>query len=124
MFGLNYTNNSKTAKKYLRAGPRTAIYFEPAEVKACIVTCGGLCPGLNVVVREIFNCLHSNYGIQDIYGIKYGYKGFYTYEWEKLTPEFVESIHHEGGTVLGSSRGGFNLEKILEAITTHGINQV
>jgi 6-phosphofructokinase 1 len=61
----------------LRAGPRKHNYFDPKNVKAAIVTCGGLCPGLNVVIREIYMSLYYNYGVRDIYGIRYGYKGFY-----------------------------------------------
>lgn len=77
------------------------------KVKACIVTCGGLCPGLNVVVRELVMSLRYNYGVQDIYGIKWGYSGFYDDEsWVRLTPEDVKEIHTQGGTVLGTSRGG------------------
>lgn len=70
--------------KFLRAGPRKHLYYHPNEVKAAIVTCGGLCPGLNVVIREIFMSLHFNYGVKDIYGIMYGYRGFYEYDWVKL----------------------------------------
>ena len=65
----------KSAKRWLKAGPRKQIYFNPKEVKAAIVTCGGLCPGLNNVIREIVNTLNTNYGVSEIYGIKYGYKG-------------------------------------------------
>jgi len=122
MFGPTYSTSD--LKRYLRAGPRKQLYFDPAEVKACIVTCGGLCPGLNVVIREVYNCLSANYGIKEVYGITYGYKGFYTYDWRQLTAEDVQPIHHQGGTMLGSSRGGFNLEKILDAITERGINQI
>ena len=122
MFGPQYPVTN--LKRYLRAGPRKLIYFKPSEVKACIVTCGGICPGLNVVIREIFNCLYYNYKISEVYGVKYGYRGFYSYDWELLTPESVKHIHHEGGTKLGSSRGGFDLEKIIDEITSHGINQV
>jgi len=61
----------------VRAGPRKHNYFNPKNVKAAIVTCGGLCPGLNVVIREIFMCLYYNYGVREIFGIKYGYRGFY-----------------------------------------------
>ncbi len=80
------------AKRFLRAGPRRHIYFDPKEVKAAIVTCGGLCPGLNVVIRELFMCLHFNYGVKEIYGIKFGYKGFYEYDWEELTVNKVSEI--------------------------------
>jgi len=71
------------------AGPRERIFFEPKLVKAAIVTCGGLCPGLNVVIRELTQTLHHNYGVNEIYGIKWGYKGFYsdpTNNWVRLIP--------------------------------------
>jgi 6-phosphofructokinase 1 len=112
------------AKKYLKAGPRKEIFFKPAEVRAAIVTCGGLCPGLNVVIRELVMCLWYNYGVKHIYGIKYGFKGFYSHEWEPLTPKVVVDIHHLGGTILGSSRGGFDSEKIIQAMKDNQINQV
>lgn len=108
----------------MKAGPRNHILFDPDEVKACIITCGGLCPGLNVVIREVFNSLWYNYKVKNIYGIKYGYKGFYTYDWVELSPHIVRNIHNVGGTVLGSSRGGFDLDKIINAIIEKGINQV
>jgi len=91
--------------KYLRAGPRKHIYFDPSQVTAAIVTCGGLCPGLNVVIREVFMCLNQNYGVKTIFGIRWGYRGFYDYEWETLTVERVMEIQNYGGTILGSSRG-------------------
>ena len=117
-------NPMSAVKKYLKAGPRNHIFFEPDEVRACIVTCGGLCPGLNVVIREIYNCLTYNYKVKSIYGIKYGYKGFYQYDWVELDSSKVKNIHNYGGTVLGSSRGGFDLEKMMNAIIEKGINQV
>ena len=111
-------------KKYLRAGPRKFIYFEPEEVIACIVTCGGLCPGFNVVIREVYNALTYNFSAKRVYGIKYGFKGFYSYEWEELNYDKVKGIHDLGGTILGSSRGGFHLEKIMNAIIEKKVNQV
>jgi 6-phosphofructokinase 1 len=66
------------AIKFIKAGPRSEIFNNPAKTKVCIVTCGGLCPGLNVVIRELFMCLHYNYKVEEIFGIKWGYKGFYT----------------------------------------------
>ncbi len=103
----------------MKAGPRKDIFYDPSKVKCAIVTCGGLCPGLNVVIREIVMSLWFNYEVKDIYGIKWGYKGFYTdieQNWIKLTPTVVSSIHKEGGTILGSSRGGFDEDKILNAL--------
>jgi len=92
-----------------------------------IVTCGGLCPGLNVVIREIVMSLAFNYEVKEIYGIKWGYKGFYTdtdKNWVRLNPKDVADIHKMGGTILGSSRGGFDGDKILAELTRRGINQV
>jgi len=118
------TEKIENAKRFLRAGPRKNLYFDSKEVKACIVTCGGLCPGLNVVIRELVRTLMINYHVKEVYGIKYGYKGFYDYEWENLTVESVNSIHKLGGTILGSSRGGFDLNKIMDKLIEKGINQV
>jgi len=63
--------------KFVKGGPRKEIFFRPEEVKAAIVSCGGLCPGLNVVIWEIYMCLHFSYGIDEIYGVKWGYNGFW-----------------------------------------------
>ena len=65
-----------------------------------------------------------NYGIRTIYGIKFGYRGFYEHDWEELSPTKVKNIHHLGGTTLGSSRGGFNLDKIMDSILSKGITHV
>jgi len=67
-----------TSIKFLKGGARKDLFFNPDDVKVAIVTCGGLCPGLNVVIREIFMSLWFNYEVREIYGIKWGYKGFYT----------------------------------------------
>jgi 6-phosphofructokinase 1 len=103
-----------------KAGPRQNIYFSPGHVHAGIVTCGGLCPGLNDVIRAITRCLWYRYGVQRITGIRFGYSGLLpetagpTVE---LTPDVVDDIHKIGGTVLGSSRGGGNrTEDIVDSI--------
>jgi 6-phosphofructokinase 1 len=91
-----------------KAGPRDRLFFDPARVRAAIVTCGGLCPGLNNVIRSAFLELYHNYGVKEILGIRYGYQGLDPVHGQppvRLTPEFVDSIQREGGTVLGSSRG-------------------
>ena len=82
---------------WLDAGPRRHIFFEPKNVKAAIVTCGGLCPGLNVVIREIYLCLKFLYGVEEVWGIQFGYEGFYKYDWVRLNNQDVKSIHFEGG---------------------------
>jgi 6-phosphofructokinase 1 len=124
--GSEYHNylDIANAIKFTKAGPRADNFCNPKMTKACIVTCGGLCPGLNVVIRELFMTLHYNYEVKDIFGIKWGYKGFYTdieNNWIKLTPELVKNIHKEGGTILGSSRGGFDADKILDSLQQQGI---
>ena len=84
-------------------------------MKAAIVTCGGLCPGINMVIRSIVWCLYNEYQVREIYGIKWGYRGFYEdypKNWINLDIESVRDIHKLGGTILGSSRGGFDAEKI------------
>lgn len=73
--------------KFIKSGPRKEIFFDPEETKVCIVTCGGLCPGLNTVIREITMSLWYNYEVREIYGVKWGYKGLYTdikNNWMKL----------------------------------------
>lgn len=104
---------SKSSRAYLRAGPRAELYFHPREVKAAIVTCGGLCPGLNNVIRDITLSLWNLYGVTTIYGIRGGFHGFYAFAQEDeclsegerrrmkpllLTPELVSGIHHWGGS--------------------------
>ncbi len=101
----------------MTAGPRENIFFDTNKVKAVIITCGGLCPGLNVVIRELVMTLHFSYEVREIYGIKWGYKGIYTdvdKNWIKLTPEKVSRIHKEGGTILGSSRGNVSADVLLD----------
>ena len=96
----------KTSKRYMKGGPRKYLYWKPDDVKAAIVTCGGLCPGINVVIRELVMSLWYNYGVTDIYGIKFGYKGFTIDQcWERLTPDKVKNIHNTGGSILAMARG-------------------
>ena len=109
--------------KYIKAGPRYHVALDNEKVKACIVTCGGLCPGLNVVIRELVMSLRYNYGVQDIFGIKWGYSGFYDDEsWVRLTNDDVKEIYTQGGTVLGTSRGGFDGQRIAAEMLKRGIN--
>uniref|UniRef100_A0A1D1Y4G8 ATP-dependent 6-phosphofructokinase n=1 Tax=Anthurium amnicola TaxID=1678845 RepID=A0A1D1Y4G8_9ARAE len=109
---------------FRRAGPRQKVYFESDEVHACIVTCGGLCPGLNTVIREIVCGLSHMYGAHRVLGIEGGYKGFYASNTIPLTPKSVDDIHKRGGTVLGTSRGGHDTSKIVDSIQDREINQV
>jgi len=111
---------------FQRSGPRLHIALDPSQVKVAIVTCGGICPGLNVVIRELVMSLYFNYGVRTIYGIKWGYSGFYMHEesWITLDPKYVADIHLQGGTILGTSRGGFDGVKITDSIEAKGINMI
>lgn len=116
--------NSPRGTHFRRAGPRQKVYFESDEVHACIVTCGGLCPGLNTVIREIVCGLSHMYGVTKILGIEGGYRGFYARNTISLTPKTVNDIHKRGGTILNTSRGGHDTSKIVDSIEDRGINQV
>ncbi|KAD4384835.1 hypothetical protein E3N88_25003 [Mikania micrantha] len=116
--------NDPRGVHFRRAGPRQNVYFSPDEVHACVVTCGGLCPGLNTVIREIVGALYHMYGVTRVLGIDGGYRGFYSKNTITLTPKVVNDIHKRGGTILGSSRGGHDKSKIVDSIQDRGINQV
>lgn len=108
-----------------KAGPREFLFFEPAKTKVAIVTCGGLCPGLNNVIRSIVNHLHYRYNVRRIIGIQYGYEGFiskYNHPVIDLTPEMVDAIHLTGGTMLGSSRGNQDVSQIVDTLEILNVN--
>ncbi len=115
--------------KYMeKAGPREYIYFNPAHATAGICTCGGLCPGLNDVIRAVVRCLWNRYGVRRIKGIQFGYKGFFAdqgYDTIDLNPDNVDTIHKIGGTYLGTSRGGGDrVSEIVDSIERMGINMM
>lgn len=115
------------SRVFLRAGPRRTLYFNAREVRAAVVTCGGLCPGLNNVVREVTKSLLNLYSAESVLGVRGGYWGFHdASEWQpmELTHEAVEGIQHKGGTILGSSRGGFDLDQTLHFCKRHRISQL
>jgi 6-phosphofructokinase 1 len=116
----------KSSRAFHRAGPRKLLHFDPSLVNAAIVTCGGLCPGLNNVIRELVHSLHNLYGAQNVWGITGGYHGFHNPEYAPvlLTNEMVENIHHEGGTILRTSRGGFEIDEILSFLRSKSISQL
>ena len=124
----NFTNCGKSGKvpvSFEKAGPRENIYFEPAKTKVGIVTCGGLCPGLNNVIRSIVLELYYRYGIRRVAGIQYGYEGLipdYNHEIVELTPSVVNTIHQSGGTFLGSSRGDQDVKKMVDTLEILNIN--
>ena len=108
------------------AGPREKIYFNPSHVHAAICTCGGICPGLNNVIRAVVRCLWYRYGVRRISGIQYGYLGLLeNSSWPliPLDPDVVDDIQEKGGTILGSARGGGKqVEEIVDSLERLNIN--
>ncbi|MBW1705592.1 MAG: ATP-dependent 6-phosphofructokinase [Deltaproteobacteria bacterium] len=101
------------------SGPREKIYFDPSKLKCGIVTCGGICPGLNDVIRAIVLSLFHHYGVQTVFGFRYGFEGLspkYRHVPLELTPEKVTDIHQSGGTILGSSRGPQDVSEMVDTL--------
>jgi len=118
-------HNTGTIASFENAGPRKKIFFNPETTRAAIVTCGGLCPGINNVIQGIVRMLNFQYGIKTIYGVRYGFEGLikrYGHSFIELTPAFVHDLHEKGGTVLGSSRGYQDEKEIVATLVEHGIN--
>ena len=106
-------------------GPRRKIFFDPSKTRVGIVTCGGLCPGLNDVIRALVLELWSHYGVRHIIGFRNGYQGFvarYGRPVLELTPERVSGINEYGGTVLGTSRGNQDPEEIVDCLEQLSVN--
>jgi len=109
------------------AGPRPMLYFDPRQVRAGIVTCGGLCPGLNNVIRSLYFGLHYTYGVPEVWGFRFGYQGLDPQRGQppmRLTPELVEDIHREGGTLLGTSRGPVDSGVAVDTLMRLGIQML
>lgn len=107
------------------AGPRSKLFFDPRNTRAGIVTCGGLCPGLNNVIRSLFLELHHAYKVKEVLGFRGGYQGLDPAKGNDpvvLTPEFVHSIHKQGGTVLGTSRGPVDILKAVDNLIQREVN--
>lgn len=111
-----------------KAGPREKIFFNPSHVNAAIVSCGGLCPGINDVIRAVVRCLWNRYGVRRISGVRFGFKGLiseYGYELVPLQPYVVDDCHKTGGSFLGTSRGGGDrVVEIADAIENLNINMI
>ena len=126
--GCSCTSTSSTTRgrsahepgeRFELAGPRDRLFFDPARTRAGIVTCGGLCPGLNDVIRSVFLELHYGYGVGEVLGFRGGYQGLDPaagLDPLVLTPAFVETIHQQGGTVLGTSRGPVDIGRAVDAL--------
>jgi 6-phosphofructokinase 1 len=109
------------------AGPREALYFDPATASAAILTAGGLCPGLNNVIRSVVMQLYYGYGVRRVWGVRHGYRGLHPDADpppRELTPENVSDIHKFGGTFLGTSRGPGDLPRMVATLRERGIDML
>jgi 6-phosphofructokinase 1 len=107
------------------AGPRARLFFDPPRTRAAIVTCGGLCPGMNHVIRSLYLELGNAYGIREVLGVRGGFQGLDPACGEPpipLTPQFIDGIHKEGGTVLGTSRGPVDVRRAVEELIRREVN--
>lgn len=115
------------ALEFELAGPRAKLFFDPKSVRAGIVTCGGLCPGMNNVIRSIFLELHHSYGVGEVLGFRDGYRGLDPARCREplvLTPDLVDDIHQEGGTLLGTSRGPVDTDIAVDNLIRLGVNML
>jgi 6-phosphofructokinase 1 len=118
-------NSCEELPGFEKAGARKTLFHNPKNTKAALITCGGLCPGLNNVIKSLVNVLEKDYKVSDIVGIRYGYKGlskFSSQEPIQLNSEAVDQIHKQGGTILGSSRGNQDPQEMVDALQEKGIN--
>ncbi|TWT47516.1 ATP-dependent 6-phosphofructokinase [Botrimarina hoheduenensis] len=126
LLDIDYAEGSlPSAVGFEKAGAREQIYFDPSQSAAAIVTCGGLCPGLNNVIRHLYYALHAGYGVPRVLGVRHGYQGLNQALGApplELTADLVEPIHHQGGTMLGTSRGPQDPEVMLDTLGEWGVN--
>lgn len=116
---------TKDAGSFELAGPRARLFFDPKQTRAGIVTCGGLCPGLNNVIRSLYLELHHIYQAKEVLGFRNGYQGLDPQVGAApivITDDLVEDIHKEGGTMLGTSRGPANVEKAVDNLIRLGVD--
>ena len=114
-----YLDSGKEPPQFETAGPREKVYFDPSKLKCGIVTCGGLCPGLNDVIRAIVLGLFYHYGVKTVFGFRYGYEGLsyrYGHVPMELNPETVKDIHKLGGSILSSSRGPQDISEMVDTL--------
>ncbi len=114
-----------SALSFENAGPRKKLFFDPSSTTAAIVTCGGLSPGLNNVIKSLVTELYQQYGVKKIFGIPYGYEGLnpaFGHTFVELTPESVDDIHKKGGSILGSSRGKQDIKVMVDTLVAHNIS--
>ena len=124
---VEHEGGMATAPAFELAGPRHRVFFQPSELRAGIVTCGGLCPGLNNVIRGLVLELTQGYGVPEVFGFRYGYEGLVRRHGigpVKLTPTTVADIHQQGGTSLGTSRGEQDPDEVVDRLEELGVRML
>jgi 6-phosphofructokinase 1 len=114
-----FIKNNQPLPSFEQTGPREKIYFDPSKLKCAISTCGGLCPGLNDIIRSIVLELYHIYQVRNIYGIRHGLQGFipdYGHDIMDLNPGSVSGIQDAGGSILGSSRGTQDIGIVVDCL--------
>ncbi len=114
----------ETPQAFELAGPRQKVFFDASKLKCAIVTCGGLCPGLNDIIRAIVLELHYRYGVKSIFGIRHGLEGFipdFNHDFLDLTPSKVTAIMDMGGSIIGSSRGAQDIDRVVDCLELNHI---
>ena len=119
-----YLASGKPPPSFEAAGPRRELFFSPDSLRCGVVTCGGLCPGLNDVIRSLVLTLHYSYGVSEVDGFRYGFEGLAKAGLPPLalTPERVDDIHKQGGTLLGSSRGPQDVGEMVDTLEARSIS--
>ncbi len=115
----DYTDKKLVLPSFEQTGPRENIYFDPSKLKCAIATCGGLCPGLNDIIRSVVLELYHIYHVKNIYGIRHGLQGFipeYGHDVMELNPKSVSGIQDAGGSILGSSRGTQDITMVVDCL--------
>jgi 6-phosphofructokinase 1 len=120
------TNKTPTLPvSYERSGPREKVFFNGNTITAAIVTCGGLCPGMNNVIRSLVMTLTHFYKVKRVIGIPFGYDGLNPekgHDFVELTPSKVNNIHEFGGTILGSCRGQQDASLMVDTLVASNID--
>lgn len=120
----DYLSAGKAPPSFEAAGARRLLAHDPASVACGVVTVGGLCPGLNNVIRSIVLSLFYAYGVRRVVGVRYGYAGLAAdspHEPMALTPEVVDTLHEQGGSRLGMSRGPQDVGGMVDTLVRLGI---
>jgi len=115
------------ARTFEKAGPRESVFFDASRSRAAIVTCGGLCPGINNAVRALVLQLHHVYGVPDVSGIRDGFGGLVPSPLHAPVPlgtEAVRVMHRLGGSVLGSSRHRVVPEEAVDVLVRDEIDML